>query len=294
MGDSLPAVGVHPTATDRSIPILELASEAEARGLRSISLPEHTHAPVDTSVLVEGWPVLERYQRTLDPYVASSFIAATTDLEVGTAVSLVAQHDAIALAKALATLDYLAEGRVILGVGFGYNRHEAEDHGFAARDRFGIVEETIALMRALWTEEVAEYQGQHRRLSPSRAWPKPARAGGPPVLLGGRATEENLKRIVGWADGWIPAGLGVTDPAFGPLLAELRSRWEGGGRPGQPEICCFFPPGTKEEMAVHLEGAARLGVQRMQVFLEDRPRDLALPVLDEVAAAIELAAEGSR
>ena len=175
MGESLPAVGVHPTATDRSMSILDLARESEARGLKSIYLPEHTHAPVETEVLVPGWPIEERYQRTLDPYVACAFIAATTSLEVGTGVSLVAQHDAIALAKAVATLDYLAQGRMVLGIGFGYNRQEAEDHGFAAPDRFAIVEETIALMRALWTNEVAQFQGRYRQMSLSRS--SPSRAG---------------------------------------------------------------------------------------------------------------------
>lgn len=105
-------VGVHPTATDRSMSILELAREVEARGLGSISFPEHTHVPVGSRALVEGRSVEERYQRTLDPYVACAFIAATTSLKVGTAVSLVAQHDAIALVKAIVTPDHLGEGRV--------------------------------------------------------------------------------------------------------------------------------------------------------------------------------------
>jgi probable F420-dependent oxidoreductase len=283
---AFPAVGVHPTATDRSMPILDLAREAEARGLRSIYLPEHTHAPVDTEALVPGWPIEERYQRTLDPYVACASIAATTSLEVGTGVALPAQHDAIALAKAVATLDYLSQGRVVLGVGFGYNRQEAEDHGFAARDRFALVEETIALMRALWTEEVAEFQGRYRQLSPSRSWPKPARPGGPPILLGGRGTERNFDRVVAWADGWFPAGLGVADPAFATSLIGLRSRWEEAGRPGTPEICCFFPAASRNQMAREIERAAELGVQRMQVFLEERPRDLCLPILDDLGAAL--------
>ncbi len=287
MGESLPAVGVHPTATDRSMPILDLARESEARGLKSIYLPEHTHAPVETEALVAGWPIEERYQRTLDPYVACAFIAATTSLEIGTGVSLVAQHDAIALAKAVATLDYLAQGRMVLGIGFGYNRQEAEDHGFLAPARFAIVEETIALMRALWTNEVAEFQGRYRQMSPSRSWPKPPRPGGPPVLLGGRATSRNFARIVSWGDGWLPAGWGVTEPGFESALADLRSRWGDAGRKGTPDICCFFPPGSSQEMAGQIQRAGELGVQRMQVFLGERSRDLALPILDDLAAAMD-------
>jgi alkanesulfonate monooxygenase SsuD/methylene tetrahydromethanopterin reductase-like flavin-dependent oxidoreductase (luciferase family) len=141
-------------------------------------------------------------------------------------------------------------------------------------------------MRALWTVEVAEFRGQHRQLSPSRSWPKPGRPGGPPVLLGGRGTKRNFDRIVAWADGWLPAGLGVADPVFATSLLGLRSRWEEAGRPGAPEICCFFPVASQDQMGRQLERAAELGVQRMQVFLEDRPRDLVLPILDELAAAV--------
>jgi probable F420-dependent oxidoreductase len=284
---SLPAVGVHPTATDRSIPILELATETEVRGLSAITLPEHTHIPVAGSVLVEGWNVEERYQRTLDPYIACAFIAATTSLVVGTGVSLVAQHDAIALAKAVATLDYVSGGRFLLGVGFGYNRSEIEDHGILASDRRFVVEETVGLMRALWTNEIAAFAGQYRQLSPSRSWPKPSRPGGPPVLLGGRGTPRNVDRIVAWADGWIPAGIGVTNPELASALGDLRRRWDDAGRKGTPEICCFFAPGARDDMARQLERASELEIQRMHVRLEERARDEVLPILDELASVLD-------
>ncbi|MEX5708600.1 TIGR03619 family F420-dependent LLM class oxidoreductase [Parafrankia sp. FMc6] len=276
-------VGVHPTATDRSMPVVDLAKEAELRGLGSISFPEHTHAPVSSHALVAGWRIEERYQRTLDPYIACAYIAATTSLRVGTGISLVAQHDAIALAKAIATLDHLSQGRAVIGVGFGYNRQEIEDHGVPAKDRFEVVEETVALMRTLWTDEVAAFEGRHRRLPPSWSWPKPARPGGPPILLGGRATDRNFGRVVAWADGWIPAGIGVTPAAFAPSLVDLRTRWADAGRHGAPEICCFFVPGSRDDMAREIERAAELGVQRMEIRLEEWPRDLVLPVLDELA-----------
>ena len=287
MGESLPLVCVHPTATDRSMPIADLAREAEARGLRTMSFPEHTHMPVDSKALVAGWPIEERYRRTLDPFIACACVAAVTSLEVGTTVSLVAQHDAIALAKAIATLDHLSQGRFVLGVGFGYNRQEVEAHAVASKDRFLMVEETVALMRALWTEEVAAFEGQHRRLSPSWSWPKPVRPGGIPVLLGGRATEKNFARVIAWADGWIPAGIGVRSEAIAASLADLRARWDGAGRAGAPEVCCFFGPGSQDDMARELQRAAELGVRRMEVRLEEWPRDHVLPVLDQLATIIE-------
>jgi alkanesulfonate monooxygenase SsuD/methylene tetrahydromethanopterin reductase-like flavin-dependent oxidoreductase (luciferase family) len=254
-GRHFPLVGVHPTATDLSMPVIDLAREATARGLRSLYLPEHTHVPVGSLQIKGDWRMAERYQRTLDPYIAAAFIAAATSLEVGTAISLVAQHDAIALAKAVATLDVLSGGRVVLGVGFGYNREEAASHGVPFGQRAVMVEETVRLMRALWTEDKAAYEGRFLRLPPSWSWPKPVRPGGPSVLL---------ERELG----------------------ELRARWADAGRDGEPGICCFLRPGPTDELAHQLTRGAELGIQRMQVLLEDRRRDEVLPVLDDLAAAV--------
>jgi probable F420-dependent oxidoreductase len=277
-------VGVHPTATDRSMPVLDLARAAEERGLRSLYLPEHTHVPVGSLQITEQWTMSERYRRTLDPYIAAAFIAATTTLEVGTAISLVAQHDAIALAKAVATLDHLAPGRTVIGVGFGYNLPEAANHGFPPGDRAVVAEETVRVMRALWTQEEASFEGRYRTLTPSWSWPKPA-GGGPPVLLGARATKRNIGRIVRWADGWIP--MGQTPLTVGDDLAEVRRCWTDAGRLGEPEVCCFLHPGAADEMGRQLERGLELGIGRMQVLLEDRGADEVLPIIDDLGVVVE-------
>ena len=86
-----------------------------------------------------------------------------------------AQHDPIALAKTIATLDFMSGGRFSLGVGYGWNVPELANHGRdagqAARDRPRV----RALMRALWQDNEAEFHGAHASLSPSWAWPKPVR-----------------------------------------------------------------------------------------------------------------------
>lgn len=292
MREGQPSVGVHPTATDLSMPVLELAREAEARGLDSLYLPEHTHVPVGSLEITDSWRMSERYQRTLDPYIASAFVAATTRLEVGTAISLVAQHDAIALAKAIATLDHLASGGVVIGVGFGYNRQEAENHGVNFGQRAAVVEETVRLMRRLWTDEEAAFDGRFRSLSPSWSWPKTRRAGGPPVLLGGRATARNFDRIAGWADGWIPMGQTPKSEGLEADLAQLRKHWHAAGRDTELQVCCFFRAGTAEEMAAEIVRAAELGIQRMQVLVEDGRQDEVMPVLDALATAVDRASAG--
>jgi probable F420-dependent oxidoreductase len=263
------------------MPVVDMARAAQARGLRALTLPEHTHVPVAAT------DVMPRYQRTLDPYIAAAFIAATTDLEVGTGVSLIAQHDAIALAKAIATLDHLSGGRVMVGVGYGYSREEAADHGIPVSRRAAVVEETVRLMRALWTEDEAEFTGEHRSVSRSRAWPKPTRPGGPPILLGAATNERTFERIVDWADGWIPMGVGILDDGFATNLGELRKRWSDAGRAEELQVCTFFMPGSVDDMAREVERAVELGIQRSQVYLEDRDTDAALPILDDLAAVVE-------
>lgn len=282
----MPAVGVHAMVTDESMPLLDLAREAEVRGLSSIFLPEHTHMPLVSEVLVEGFPYDPRYARAYDPWIAASWITAATSLEVGTGVALPHLHDPITLAKQLATLDHLSGGRIVLGVGVGYLRQEIEDHGFPADRRMSRLEETIALMRALWTEEVASFEGEHFSMAPSWSWPKPARPGGPPVLLGGRATPATFRRICAWGDGWLPPGISARGQDVADGVGALRRAWSDAGRSGEPEVSCFFLPGTRDEVTAEIGAAAELGIGRVQAFVGPATRSEVLPILDVVGEAL--------
>ncbi len=171
-----PGVGVLYRATDQ-MRFLELARAAAERGFSSLVVGEHTHIPVASDPACfpgGGERIPESYPRLLDPYVALSFVAAETSLKIATSTSLPAQHDPIALAKTLATLDHLSDGRLTLGVGYGWNPHELVNHGRQWSDRRAIVQEHVELMRALWTETEAEYHGVHANLERSWSWPKPA------------------------------------------------------------------------------------------------------------------------
>src|SRR5215831_11487684 len=116
-------LGVTIFATDRSMSPVELAREAETRGFRSLYVPEHTHIPISRRTAPPtGEAVLaEEYKRTLDPWIALAAAASvTTSIRLGTGIALVAQHDPIALAKQIATLDLLSRGRVVIGIGYGW------------------------------------------------------------------------------------------------------------------------------------------------------------------------------
>jgi probable F420-dependent oxidoreductase len=287
-----PRVGIFPACTDRSMPIVALARAAEVRGFCGIFLNEHTHVPVEhpRSRFPAGGEIPERYARFWDPYVALSFVAAHTQLEIGTCISLVAEHDAIALAKQIATLDVMSDGRFVLGVGWGWLREEAEDHGYDAKDRVEVVRETVGLMRSLWTEEVGFYDGHFRRVSRSRAWPKPAQAGGPPVLIGAPASERNFERVARWADGWIPMGSPLLSDEVDEQVHALHEAWKRAGRdPATLRLTAIQWPAPADQLRRAVGRADDLGFERVVLYMADDPELEALAILDAASAALGLA-----
>src|SRR5215471_18577259 len=180
--------GVVLFSSDRGITPAQAARAAEAAGFDFFYVPEHTHIPVrrDAPHPRTGTAELpdDRYMRTLDPWVALSMAAAVTStIRLGSAVALPAEHDPIALAKTIASLDHLSGGRVCLGIGFGWNTDELADHGVPAGQRRAVLREYVEAMQALWTQEEASYDGDHIRFGGSWAWPKPAQPR-VPVIVG--------------------------------------------------------------------------------------------------------------
>ncbi|HVH19106.1 MAG TPA: TIGR03619 family F420-dependent LLM class oxidoreductase, partial [Myxococcota bacterium] len=181
-------LGITIFATDLSMDPVALAIEAEARGFHSLYVPEHTHIPTSrrTPPPTGDSVLAEEYKRTLDPYVALAAASSRTSrIRLGTGIALVAQHDPIALAKQLATLDRVSQGRLVLGVGYGWNKEEMESHGIDTKRRRAHVREVMLAMQALWSQEVAEFRGEFVRFEPCWQWPKPVQQPRPPVLLGG-------------------------------------------------------------------------------------------------------------
>lgn len=287
----LPSIGIFTESTDRSMPIVDLAIAIENRGFTGLFVNEHTHIPIahDRSRFPADpkGEIPERYARFLDPYVALAFVAARTNLEVGPMVSLVAEHDAIALAKATATLDLLSSGRLLLGVGFGWNREEFEDHGLPANVRADVVEETVLLIRRLWSDEVASFSGVYRSLSPSRSWPKPVQKPNPPVLLGAPASLRNFERIVRWADGWAPMASPVFEPVFADWINDLRHRWTDAGRdPSSLQLMSLLTTIRSEDLPRAIERLAELGVQRAAVRIAEGDAVATERRLDRAASAL--------
>jgi probable F420-dependent oxidoreductase len=280
-------VGLHYGGTDRSMPIVELAQQAEARGFDGMFVPEHTHIPSSRATPYPGGgEIPERYLRLWDPLVALSFVAAQTSMVVGSCVCLPGEHDPIALAKAVATIDVQSGGRFVLGVGFGWNNEEFADHGFAIENKHSVVTEKIELMKRLWTEDEAGFEGEFVRLSPSWAWPKPLQRPHPPVLVGGGSNAATFRRVVAWGDGWIPMS---TEPSttLADDLTRLRNLWAEAGRdPAGPHVVVMQRPLPTEDLRAVIGRYRELGVHRVLLDVPTEGADVVLPVLDAAAPAV--------
>src|SRR5262249_43633732 len=148
--------------TDDAIRPDELARAAEERGFESLFLPEHTHIPCSRKTpYPAGGDLPREYYRTHDPFVALAMAAgATKKIKLATAICLVIERDPIVLAKEVASLDYLSNGRAILGIGAGWNVEEMANHGTEFKSRWQLLRERVEAMKAIWQNEQAEYRGR--------------------------------------------------------------------------------------------------------------------------------------
>ena len=275
--------GVFMFATEYAMRIDELARALEQRGFESLWVPEHTHIPTSRRSPFAGGAVLpEEYKHTYDPFVSLTFAAAATkNLKVGTGICLIIERDTITTAKSAASLDHLSSGRFLLGIGGGWNAEEMEHHGTDFKTRFKRLGEQVRAMKEIWTKDEAEFHGDFVNFDPIWAWPKPAQAGGPPVLLGGESAY-TLQRVVDFCDGWYPRGRAGADAVL-KGMADLSARAAKAGRDVKTISVSVFA--AKPERA-DLDKLAEGGVTRAILRLPSEGRDKILPMLDEYAKLI--------
>jgi probable F420-dependent oxidoreductase len=263
--------GVVLFTSDRGITPATAAQVAEEAGFDCFYVPEHTHIPVRREAAHPGTGDAtlpdDRYMRTLDPWVALSTAAAVTRrIRLGTAVALPVEHDPITLAKTVASLDHLSGGRVVLGVGFGWNVDELSDHGVPPTRRRTMLREYLQAMQNLWSQEEAAYDGEFVTFASSWAWPKPRQQPRVPVLVGAGGSERTFSWIVGSADGWITTPL---EQHVDEKAQLLRRMWKDAGRAGSPEIVVLA--GKPDDAP--LARWERLGVTEVIFGLPDRSDD---------------------
>ncbi len=279
--------GVVLFTSDRGITPAHAAQAAEAAGFDCFYVPEHTHIPVRRDALHPGTGTQElpddRYMRTLDPWVSLSMAAAVTStIRLGTAVALPAEHDAISLAKTIASLDHLSGGRVVLGAGFGWNTDELTDHGVPAGRRRTVTREYLEAMQALWSQDEASYEGEYVQFGASWAWPKPVQQPRVPIIVGAAGTEKTFAWIARSADGWL------TTPGETELrekVSLLTSAWQQAGRDGLPQVHVLAGKPDPDMLAHWRE----IGVTDVAFGLPDRAADEVAAYLGRLAGKLRLA-----
>jgi probable F420-dependent oxidoreductase len=275
-------IGVMIFPTDLTPTPAWIATETESRGLESVWFPEHTHIPTSRKTPWPGGePLPDQYRRTLDPFVAMAAAAAvTTDLKVATGICLVAQHDPLVLAKEVASVDFVSGGRLLFGIGVGWNVDEMEHHGVDPKRRRAHVRESVLAMKELWTKDEASYDGEFVHFSPSWSWPKPVQRPHPPVLFGGAAGPTTLRHVVEYCDGWMPIH---NRRDILPRLPELYAVAEEAGRdPTSIELGVFGVPPKQETLASYREA----GFSRAVVGLPQGDEAAILATLDAAAKLV--------
>jgi probable F420-dependent oxidoreductase len=268
--------------TDYSMAPAELARALEQRGFDIVWAPEHSHIPLSRKTpFVLGGDLPKRYYDVMDPFVTlAAAAAATKTLKIGTGVCLIAQRDPIQTAKLVASLDQVSGGRFVFGVGNGWNQDEMENHGTNFASRHKLARERIEAMKAIWTQETAEYHGEFVEFGPMQTWPKPIQKPHPPILVGG-AFPYSARRAVRYGDGWMPQ---IT-PSSPTPLTELVPRFlqmaaEAGRDPSGFDISI----GGQTEDVDLIKRYDELGVNRVSVSLPSEKADTILPVLDRWVA----------
>ena len=277
-------IGLNMSISTDSIDVAEIAAKAEALGFESIWLPEHPVMPVNTVSKYPGSPdgsIPDYMADMADPYIGLARASAVTNtIKLGTGITLIPERNPLVLAGAIATLDRFSGGRFLLGIGTGWLREETEIMGGDFDHRWTQARESIEVMRALWTQDDAEYHGRYYDFPPVQCNPKPAQEGGPPVILGGNARNV-FRRVARWGDGWMPTASSPEQIAAG--RAAIDELAESSGRdPAEIGITVFGQPADRDLIGQF----ERAGANRVIVRLPDTTSSVALDEIERIAEAV--------
>ena len=178
--------------------LVESAQVAEALGFHSVWTTDHILVPKKHA---------HPYGNILDCLTALAYVGAVTEkIQLGTSVLVLPLRDPIIVAKQAATIDYLTEGRLILGTAVGWMEEEFDNLGASFHDRGKRFEEAILMMRTLCRNEYPQFQGRYHKFSDATF--KPTAANGPTIWFGGNS-DAALRRAARLADGWHPVGIAI-------------------------------------------------------------------------------------
>jgi probable F420-dependent oxidoreductase len=274
-------VGMAMFVTDYSIDVVALAQKAEACGFESVWLPEHPIIPVHTTTPFPGAAdgvIPPYYAHAMDPFVALAAAAAVTSkIKLGTGICLVPERNPLHTAKEIATLDQISGGRFIFGIGAGWLKEETEIFGANFPRRWSVTREAVLAMKALWTQDEAEFHGAFIDFPAVKSYPKPVQKPHPPILLGG-AAKNVLQRVVAYGDGWMPTRMSPE------RLQENRNRLNelataAGRDPATLPIRVFGAPNDADAKKRYEDA----GAQAMVILLPPTRPDEAVRILEDTA-----------
>ncbi len=262
---------------------IEAAGDLVARlGWSTVWSTDHVLVPADAA---------KEYGHLFEAFTTLAYLGGRNpELKLGSSVMVVPMRNAVVLAKELASLDALTRGRVIAGVGIGWNRQEFANLGVDERftRRGAYLDETIRLWRHLWSGSEEPFEGRFHRFDDFAFSPLPARGSELPVWVGGR-DERALERAGRLAGGYQASATGPAELA--PRIPVIRSAADAAGRP-MPALSArvrvrFGPDdgrdyamwGDADAIASEVEAFAQLGVEHLAVdFVENDPERLAASV----------------
>ncbi len=222
------SLGVPPPLPHHSLDAAFFAREAERLGFESFWCGEHIIAPAVVTKSVSPFFVDGQVPGFPDPLVMLARASAvTTRIKLGTSVLLLPEHNPLLLAKEVATLDHFSGGRFLMGVGAGWLREESEIMKVDFDHRWSQAIEAVRALKALWTQDAAEFHGKYYDFPPVRCHPKPVQKPHPPIFFGGVAPNV-LRRVVAHGDGWAPER--VTPELLKDRVKELRELARQAGR----------------------------------------------------------------
>ena len=249
---------------------------AEAAGFESLWVADHVVLPDPP---VAGRPMAPD-MRLLDPIVALTFLAAHTKrIRLATGVIILPQRQALVLAKQLASLDVLSNGRLIFGLGVGWCEPEMRSVGAPFAERGRVADDYLAAMRAVWTQPKPSHKGPYVSFDAVQAMPRPVQTP-VPIVIGGR-TAPAYRRAVTQGQGWYGFAIGVEDTQ--KIVATLRDTAKKHARPaelGRLEIS-VTPPSLDVPDKATIDAYAAAGVDRL--ILRPRP-DMDAAALERFAA----------
>ena len=269
--------GISTFVTDDGIDPVSLAQAIEERGFDSLVIAEHTHIPASReSAYPMGGELPSIYYRTLDPFVTLAAAAAVTSrIALFTGIALLIQRDPIITAKEAASIDLISGGRFVFGVGAGWNIEELRHHGTDPKTRGALLDERIEAIRELWTNEPAEYHGNHVDFDSSYLRPKPVQKPHPPIYIGGDS-DATVKRVIRHDAGWISNAFPADHLA--KRIDQLRA-----GAGHDVPLAQFGTPADPD----YWRALEDLGYGQVALLLPTEPREESLRILDEYAAKVE-------